>query len=113
MAIKIPFPTIPTILTISTLLLCLGLIATSILTIIWTDKAIDHDFSTHEYRWYRGPEWDMDSRPIVTIAFDYVNENLVFASAGMAISGGIAGIVGWFFTRVSSFLQPRINMLIY
>jgi hypothetical protein len=110
MAIKILFPTI---LTISTLLLCLELIATSILTIIWTDKTIDHDFSTLKYSWYRGPEWDIDSKPIVTTAFDYINENLVFASAGMAILGGMAGIVGWFVTRVSSFLPPRINMLIY
>jgi hypothetical protein len=43
------------------------------------------------------------------LEYDFINENLVLASTGMTLAAGVAGIVGYFVTRVRTSLSGRIR----
>jgi hypothetical protein len=103
MAIKTPYLTI---VTISSFITSLALIAISGLTIYWTTEAIDYDFSTRKWWWYRGDDADPGLYHQVTLEYDFHNENLVFATTGFAIAAGLAALVGYSFTKVSSIQPP-------
>jgi hypothetical protein len=106
MAIKIPYLAI---VNISTLVTSLALVAISALTIYWTREAIDYDFSTRDYWWYRGPENNPGLYHQVTLEYDFINENLIFASTGFTIAAGLAALIGYFSTRVSS-VHPSLHV---
>jgi hypothetical protein len=105
MAIKIPYLTI---INISTLLTSLDLISLSIVTIYWTTEAIDYDFSTRDYWWYRSPSHGPDFRHTITISYDFHNENLVFASTGFTVLAGLAAFSGFFMLRVRRPHRPHL-----
>jgi hypothetical protein len=108
MAIKIPYLTI---LNISLLTTSLALIAISILTIVWTDRVLDHDFSTRVTQWYRGYASSPEQKYIVTVTFDDIQENLIFAASALTLFAGLAAIVGHFEVyRVGAALRKSMEM---
>lgn len=99
MAFKIPYLAI---INISIFLISITLITLSAITIYWTDHAIRNwDFSYWTGYWYRGPWRDPETKHLVNLIYESLNENMIFASCGITIVAALAAIVGYFVTRVS------------
>ncbi|KAH7378395.1 hypothetical protein DE146DRAFT_318880 [Phaeosphaeria sp. MPI-PUGE-AT-0046c] len=104
---SLPKMTVPylSIVNISALVISFALIVLSIVTIVFTVQAIDHDFSSGS-TWYFKPTTDVDHHKI-QIKWDFLTENLIIAAASLALVAGSAAVTEQFVATRNSKI-PKI-----
>jgi hypothetical protein len=61
-------------------------------------RLMDKAYPQGSYEWYRGPNWDMNTKHKVRLMYESTNEYMMFTAAAVSALAGLIGIVGFFTT---------------
>lgn len=93
---------VPAVLSVAVLVFSLALVAISVAVLYLTAYGIQRTkdaVPAGRYIWYRGPSWDIDNKPEITLQYDPANEGVILAAAATGVLTGLTSAVGYFFTR--------------
>jgi hypothetical protein len=99
-------------LNLAVLFLSLALVSISIASIYLTShglKLMDREHPSGHYVWYRGPWWDIDTKPQNMLRFENTNEAVILTTGAISCIAGVVGVVAFFVTLKVSISAPTYS----